>query len=141
MVVAEDREKFYGIEKWSVIRPNAKVVDVRALQLRGYWPAFFWHLAYEPGDRIWSMDCPGFLRKAKENIYKFFVNDFYKESEIEKKFEGSHVVVKNNVCDFPEITVYYANEKEEVIQFKNFDDAEKKFRYLTHKYRLMPKPY
>ena len=140
-MIEEDREKYYGIERWSVIRPNAKVVDVRALKLCGYRPAIFWHLAYEPGDRIWSIDCSGFLRKAKENIYKFFIRDYYKESEIEKKFNGNYVVVKNNVCDFPEITVYYANDKEEIIQFKNFDDAEKKFRYLTHKYRLMPKPY
>lgn len=130
----------YGEVQESVLRPGIKTASIVSVKLRGAWPNNFWHLAYAPGDRVYDMDAPAkWLRPAKEHIWRF-LHSYITETKVIE--EDKFCVIDDQICEFPQIIIKRSDMQcAETIEYRDWHEAEKKYRELTRRFKLIKKPY
>ena len=139
-------ENRFGLAQSAIQRPTGKEIDIISINLYYPEPDSFWRLKYKKGDRVWDIDAPYFMRRTPENLYRFFFGSalsshFYlKESQVGKEGHTTYVVVDDILCEKPKIIIKYKSKDPDVIYFDDFSEAEKKFKELFRKFRLMFNP-
>lgn len=142
-IVIQEEHKL-GLAQSAIQRPTGKEIDIISVNLYYPEPDIFWSLKYKKGDRVWDMDAPYFMRQTPENLYRYFLgvmsHTYLKESEVGKEGYTTYIVVDDILCEKPKVVVKYRSKNPDVIYFDDFSDAEKKFKELFRKFRLMINP-
>ena len=132
-----EKEAHFEEKLEAIVSPNRKQFDVCSIKLFGPFEDPWCHFKYDVGDRIWDMDAPRFLRRAKEKMWKFFVSDYILESNIPKKY----VVCGTHLCNKPFLRILHADGRKEEIEFESWEEGEKKYNELVRRFRLIKRPY
>ena len=139
--IQNQEENKFGLAQSAIQRPTGKEIDIISINLYYPEPDSFWKLKYKKGERVWDMDAPYFMRRTPENLYSFCIGYTYlKESQVGKEDYTTYVIVDDILCEKPKIIIKYRRQNPDVIYFDDFSEAEKKFKELFRKFRLMINP-
>ncbi len=126
----------------SIARPNISNPSVLKIKLFGACYNREWFLKYSKGERVLDFDVPlKWLHRTKERIWQYvytFIHHYKTETEIRNTEEFA--IIEDSLCDWPKIVIHYLDGSKKTETFKNWKDAEKRYKLLCKKFKLMKMP-